>query len=385
MVFFSKPPPVKGVVQFFLFVSLEFCPSQDSEKRNYFCKTHKSFQSTSFQETTFLRFQSVGHFSKNTEKWGAEEKRGEMGCVASKLEEEEEVVSICRDRKNQLKLTVERRYTLADAHHRYFQALNGVSAAIKLFVARHSLPSSPYLITLPPPSPSSPSKENVVSNPLFLQQKPSQPTQEAIACVDSCKCATESNSSEEEVREEKFEKKEEKVQQAPVCGYFYMEMPQEVLHSTPTDFGWDFFNPFNGVRPEVVNGYNQISEEDLKAVREREGIPDLEKEEEEENIGEGKKEESKVVVAAADNENVEHKENGVEDVKAVERTDVLSQEDHKGITVMDTPLEGRELLEALKDIEDHFIMAYESGKEVSRMLEANWVQSQPNLEDLKGN
>nr|GMC81176.1 nitrate regulatory gene2 protein-like [Ipomoea batatas]GMC83474.1 nitrate regulatory gene2 protein-like [Ipomoea batatas] len=309
-----------------------------------------------------------------------------MGCVASKLEEEEEVVSICRDRKNQLRLTVDRRYTLADAHHRYFQALNGVSAALKLFVARHSLPSSPYLITLPPPSPSSPpNKQNVVSTSLFLQQKPSHPTQEAIGCVESSKCATQSeDSSEEQVREEKFEKKEEKVQQAPVCGYFYMEMPQEILHSTPTDFGWDFFNPFNGVRPEVVNGYNQISEEDLKAVREREGIPDLEKEEEEDSGNGGKKEDCQVVVAPVDNENVEHKENGVEDVKAVERRDVLSPEEHKGgMGVMDTPLEGRELLEALKDIEDHFTRAYDSGKEVSRMLEANWVHSQLNLEDLK--
>lgn len=46
-----------------------------------------------------------------------------MGCVASKLEEEEEVVAICRETKRQLKLAVERRYILTDAHCRYCQSL----------------------------------------------------------------------------------------------------------------------------------------------------------------------------------------------------------------------------------------------------------------------
>ncbi|CBI37845.3 unnamed protein product, partial [Vitis vinifera] len=185
-----------------------------------------------------------------------------MGCVASKLEEEE-VVSICRERKRFLKLAVERRYVLADAHCRYYQALYAVAAAIKLFEARHSSPSSPFLITFPPPSPPSPPIQNVISNPMFLQQEPSESTQEAIA----------------------------------FCGYFYMQMSP----STPSpqkEFGWDFFNPFDGVRPE---------------------------------------------------------------------------EEQKGLTVIDTPARGRELLDALKDIEDHFIRAYDSGKDVSRMLEASRV------------
>ncbi|OIT24390.1 PREDICTED: uncharacterized protein LOC109216300 [Nicotiana attenuata] len=312
-----------------------------------------------------------------------------MGCVASKLEQEEEVVSICKERKQQLKLAVERRYTLADAHYKYCQALYGVSAALKLFVARHSTPTSPYLITFPPPCPSSPPKEKVVSNPLFLQQTPSEPTQESICCGATCKSTTTpSDSSEEEERVEKVETQQQhqQQQQQPGYGYFYMEMPQ-MVHSPPTDFGWDFFNPFNSVRPEIISGYHRISEEDIRAVREQEGIPDLEEEEdeaEEEEEGNGKKEVNKVV-AAAEKEKMEQRENGSEVVQSVHNANVNQEEQNEGLTVVDNPLHGRELLEALTDIEDHFVKAYDSGKEVSRMLEANWVHSQPNLGEPKEN
>ncbi|VFQ78410.1 unnamed protein product [Cuscuta campestris] len=319
-----------------------------------------------------------------------------MGCVASKVKQEEEgegVVSICRERKKQLKLTVERRYSLADTHHRYCQALNGVSAAIKLFVARHFSPSSPYLITFPPPPGGSSSNSTSSSTPLFLQQKPSQqatttPTpKETPCCVDS---SGEEEEEGEEEREEirHVEKKEERA--ASVCEYFYMEMPREeevLQHSAPPAGGyggWDFFSPFN-----VYN--HQISEEDLKAVREREGIPELEKEEE---CG-GMMEEER----AENEEEVELKkmENGGEEVKGGESRKVVADMEGKeglhsegmteALAEMERGLEeegGRELLEALKDIEDHFSKAYDSGKEVSRMLESNWVYTQPNLEDLRG-
>ncbi|CAN4107334.1 unnamed protein product [Withania somnifera] len=302
-----------------------------------------------------------------------------MGCVASKLEEEEEVVSICKERKHYLKLAVERRYTLADAHYKYCQALYGVSAALKLFVARHSTPTSPYLITFPPPSSPPQKNENVVSNPLFLQQTPFEPTQETICCEPCNKSTTTSSDSSEEEREENVVKQEQQPPQSN--GYFYMEMPQ-MMHSPPTDFGWDFFNPFNSVRPEIISGYHRISEEDLRAVREQEGIPDLEEEEDEEE-GDGMKEENKVV-ATKEKENIEQRENRSEVVQQAVHTANVNQEDQKkSLTAVENPLQGRELLEALTDIEDHFVKAYDAGKEVSRMLEANWVHSQPNLGEPK--
>lgn len=305
-----------------------------------------------------------------------------MGCVASRLQEEEEVVSICRERKRQLKLAVERRYALAEAHYRYCKSLYGVSAAINLFVARHSSPNAPFYITFPPPSPP---KEKVVSNPLFLQQAPSEPTKETIAC-ESCSSSISSVSSEEE-REGKREKKqgggggEEKL-----CGYFYMDMPmpQTVIMPSPQrDFGWDFFNPFENVaRPEIMNVYNRMSEEEeLRAVREKEGIPDLEDEEGERvRGGERKGERERETLAVK----VEEKGHEIEAVKGVESAHGGEQEQQRGLSVMDAPVGGRELLEALKDIEDHFFRAYDSGKDVSRMLECNRVHLQSNIDEIKG-
>ncbi|XWS62619.1 hypothetical protein CRYUN_Cryun06bG0026700 [Craigia yunnanensis] len=292
-----------------------------------------------------------------------------MGCVASKLEEKEEVVSICRERKRLIKLAVDRRYALAQAHCRYCQALYAVAAAIKLFVARHSSPSSPFLITFPPPCPSTPpaTDQNMKTNPMFLQQRPSESTHEAIAC-ESCDSSTSSDTSEEETKEEVVREE----QQQP-CGYFYMQMP-----SPQRDFGWDFFNPFDVVRPEIISGYNRCSDDDLRVVREEEGIPVLEEE------GDTKEEEKKVVFVEEKDTKREHEESESGLVKVKEETNV-SQGKQKGLTVIDSPEKGRELLEALKDIVDHFIRAYDSGKDVSRMLEANMVHLQSGLEEIKEN
>ncbi|KAA8546126.1 hypothetical protein F0562_020980 [Nyssa sinensis] len=155
-----------------------------------------------------------------------------------------------------------------------------------------------------------------------------------------------------------------------------MEMPPQ-MPSPQRDFGWDFFNPFTSVRPEIISGYNRNSDDDLRVVREEEGIPDLEEE------GDRMEEENKVVVAE-ESGNVEHEESGVEVAKVVDNANV-SQGEQKGLTVIDTPVKGRELLEALKDIEDYFIRAYDSGKDVSRMLEVNRVHLQTRLDEIKEN
>ncbi|GAV77238.1 DUF632 domain-containing protein/DUF630 domain-containing protein [Cephalotus follicularis] len=302
-----------------------------------------------------------------------------MGCVASKLEEEE-VVSICRERKRQLKLAVDRRYALAEAHCRYCQALYAVAAAIKLFVARLASPSSPFLITFPPPCPPSPtsSDQNVITNPMFLQQIPSESTTHEASACDCCSDdddGDDSSTSSGSSAEERKQQVERQVEDS--CGYFYMQMPPP-MPSPQRDFGWDFFNPFDSVRPEIIAGYRRSSDDDLRVVREQEGIPELEEE------GDAKEEEKKVMVAE-EKGNVEHEgtDNSVV-MKVVEGSNV-SQAEQKGLTVIESPERGRELLEALKDIEDHFIRAYDSGKDVSRMLEANRFHLQSSLDEMKEN
>lgn len=127
-----------------------------------------------------------------------------MGCVATKLEEEGDVVAICRDRKRLLKQAVERRRTLAAAHFRYCQALYAVSSAIKLFVARHASPSSPFLITFPPASSLTPESVaegsiTTTTTAMFLQQKPSESTSksEAVRCPSCGSSSSESSDDEE--------------------------------------------------------------------------------------------------------------------------------------------------------------------------------------------
>ncbi|CAM8904433.1 unnamed protein product [Rhodiola kirilowii] len=317
-----------------------------------------------------------------------------MGCVASKLEQEEEVVAILRERKSYLKLAVERRYALAESHSRYNKSLFAVSAAIKLFVARHSSPTAPFLITFPESGLESQPLENVIStnttNPKFLQQSENEGGQKVIGC-DPVEIRSESSSgsedgdAEEELRMERDQQiqhhhhhhqlhQNQFQQEQHMNGYYYMQIPQPMpIQSANGDFGWDFFNPFESVRPEV------ISEEDLKAVREQEGIPELEEEGDSEDEG---CVDEKVVVAEENDRNERALNvNGDEDLSNSE----ACRGEQKGFAVIDAPEDGRELLEALKDIEDYFLRAYNSGKEISRMLEATRIHLHSNLEEIKEN
>lgn len=81
---------------------------------------------------------------------------------------------------------------------------------------------------------------------------------------------------------------------------------------------------------------------------------------------------------------MDHEENGITGVRNGDNACVAVQGESTGLRVIDEPTSGRELLEALKNIEDHFFRAYDSGLDISRMLEANRVQLQSGLEEIKG-
>lgn len=109
------------------------------------------------------------------------------------------------------------------------------------------------------------------------------------------------------------------------------------------NFGWEFFDLF-----DVVNGFSQNYEE-------RENCREREEEVGKRGDGDGKN-------------------GGGANV---------SQGEQMGVRVIDEET-GRELLEALKDVEDYFIRVYESGLEVSKMLETNVDHLQSGLEEIKG-
>ncbi|KAG9442796.1 hypothetical protein H6P81_018650 [Aristolochia fimbriata] len=300
-------------------------------------------------------------------------------CTASRLngeDDEDDVVSLCRDRKRLLKSAVDRRYALAEAHCRYLHSLRSVAAALHLFVARHSAPATPYLITLPsdPEPPQLPCSDQTTTTTTTTTTAAAVAaagatvgTQEpAFTAVGPPSSPSSSSSSDAEECE------------PPKCGYFYSEVP---FQQPENDIEWDFFsfNPFHGMRTETVmmGGLGRTWDDDLKAVREEEGIPELEEEEDRGGGVEGKEgllEEKEVVPG-----------NAVEVVKANGTDGNVGGKEQKGLTVIDAPSRERELLEALRDVEDHFIRAYDSGKEVSVMLEANRVHLQSGLEEIKEN
>ncbi|RRT36199.1 hypothetical protein B296_00053584 [Ensete ventricosum] len=306
------------------------------------------------------------------------------GCATSRLGnsgEGDDPVALCRERKRLLKAAVERRYALAAAHAAYVRSLNVVASAIDLFVARHSAPTA-ILVTLPDADvdPSHPS-----SSAAFLPHTPREANAESLECSGYLPLSPSSDSSSDDdvdgvaatgVAEEQEDGRGGEMG----YGYFF-SAPAPLLPSpSPEVFGWDFFNPFDGMQTTaeavaMVGSLDRSSDEDLRLVREEEGIPELEEVEDRKTTEAGEK------VVALGAEEKEHCDGRVH-VEVAGSSSGGGEE--KGLAVAEMQGSGRELLQALRDVEDHFIRAYDSGKEVSRMLEANMVHLQSGLEEIKG-
>ncbi|KAJ6827892.1 uncharacterized protein M6B38_365930 [Iris pallida] len=312
-------------------------------------------------------------------------------CTASRLgsgsgiggPDEEDAVGLCRDRKRLLKSAVERRYALAEAHQSYVLSLRSVAAAIHLFVARHSAPT-PILITLPPqnntPPPPPAAAHHLPPLPPSLppQQQPSLLHQQTPTEAKS-EVLLEGNNFDH--YHHHHHQQQQSVVQMGSCSYFFPSMHPPSPPPQASDFEWDFFNPFDSVRAAeeaaMLSGLCRSTDEDLRAVREQEGIPELEEEEEEEEEEED------------DEEEVETKVHGgvvkAEEVGNGGGGGGGEERGERGLAVTETPAKERELLDALRDVEDQFIRAFDSGKDLCRMLEVNQFQLHSALEEIKEN
>ncbi|CAL9146095.1 protein ALTERED PHOSPHATE STARVATION RESPONSE 1-like [Musa acuminata AAA Group] len=307
------------------------------------------------------------------------------GCATSRLGgsgEEDDPVALCRERKRLLKVAVERRYALAAAHAAYVRSLNAVASAIDLFVVRHSAPTA-ILVTLPDADvdPSPPS-----SSSAFLPHTPREANAESLECPGSLPLSPSSDSSSDDDVEGVeatgvAEEQEDGRGGEMGFGYFFSAPAPLPPSPSPEVFGWDFFNPFDGMQTTVeavamVGSLDRSSDEDLRLVREEEGIPELEEVEDRKTTEESEK------VVALGAEDKGHCDGRVQ-VEVAGSSSGGGEE--KGLAVAEMQGSGRELLQALRDVEDHFIRAHDSGKEVSRMLEANMVLLQSGLEEIKEN
>ncbi|KAG2636532.1 protein ALTERED PHOSPHATE STARVATION RESPONSE 1-like [Panicum virgatum] len=256
-------------------------------------------------------------------------------------------VAVCRDRKRLIKAAAERRFALAGAHANYAAALRSVADALDVFVARHTAPA-PILITLPTPSnspPGSPKAAQVQVQELPSPATPPPPLQQEEEEAPASPAAAEDGGGGPQTPE-------------MACPYYYQPpmTPPPPPPAPSAVGGWDFFNPFYGTE-EVAAA---ISDEEMRAVREREGIPELEEAEEEEDDGameaEAKAPKTEVSLGVS--------------TPQEEARDVCEMEgNNSGLEVAVAP-QGRELLAALKEVEELFARAAEAGKEVSSMLEA---------------
>ncbi|KAL6846049.1 hypothetical protein ACP4OV_023497 [Aristida adscensionis] len=255
-------------------------------------------------------------------------------------------VAVCRDRKRLIKAAAERRFALAAAHADYAAALRSVADALDVFVARHTAPA-PILITLPTPTtspPGSPKPAQALPSPdtpLPPAPAPAPPQQEAPA--PSASVEAEDGGAQTPEME---------------CPYYYAPpvTPPPPPPAASAVGGWDFFNPFYGTE-EVAAA---ISDEEMRAVREREGIPELEEAEEEDEA----------VAKAAEAAKAPKAEASLGVAKQEEAKDLCETAGNNGGLEVAVAPSGRELLAALKEVEELFARAAEAGKEVTGMLEA---------------
>ncbi|CAL5063093.1 unnamed protein product [Urochloa decumbens] len=252
-------------------------------------------------------------------------------------------VAVCRDRKRLIRAAAERRFALAGAHANYAAALRSVADALDVFVARHTAPA-PILITLPTPSNSPPVSPK--ASRVQAQELPSPATTPPPPQVEdespAPPAAAEDGGGGAQTPE-------------MPCPYYYPHPATPPPPPPSAVGGWDFFNPFYGTEEVAAS----ISDEEMRAVREREGIPELEEAEEEDEGAKAVEAKSPKTDASL---GVSTPQEEVKDVCEMEGNNT-------GLEVAVAP-QGRELLAALKEVEELFARAAEAGKEVSGMLEA---------------
>ncbi|XP_074564474.1 protein ALTERED PHOSPHATE STARVATION RESPONSE 1-like [Curcuma longa] len=311
------------------------------------------------------------------------------GCAASRFGgggDDGDPVALCRERKRLLKAAVERRYALAVAHAAYTHSLNAVAAAIDVFVSRHSAPA--VILVALPDQPSRPSCSS--SPPACLRHAPAEAKTESLECQRGARSPSlpDSSSGDEEAAVDTVTVEAEEdntTESAMEYEYFFSAAPTMPPSPSSELFGWDFFNPFDAVPPAPeAMVLDRSSDEELRLLREEEGIPELEEEAEEEV--ECKRDIKNAKKAVALGEEKEHCE-----AKPVVEAGCGGLAEEKGsavavaVAVAEAQGSDRELLQALREVEDHFIRAYESGKEVSRMLEASMIHLHSKLDEMKEN
>ncbi|KAL5974178.1 hypothetical protein ACLOJK_030841 [Asimina triloba] len=381
-----------------------------------------------------------------------------MGCSSSKMDDEDPV-QLCKNRRRFIKQAVEYRIRFAAGHAAYIQSLRRVSAALRTYVEgdehreffsdpymnppfKLSKKTTPEFITIPlkslPSNPvqSRPSSSRVV-NYLRSGGNPAVTIEERPQSPETVRIGSYSSPIPNYGADGLFA-----MQSSPMnsSSYFYSPHNRPVIPPpSPQTSQWDFFwNPFSSLETygyptrnsfDQMYGYPSRSSYDqmygfptgssydqtvddemtgLRQVREEEGIPDLEEEDEEEFQAEGKREEQAKVESSCScdsdfpeegletdvESDSEHEMKGFksqapESAKVSEATNRVELEvtNREERTVADqtrveeTPgfiayanRRPTSMAEVVTELEKQFMIVCDSAKEVSMMMEASKAQ-----------
>uniref|UniRef100_M1A6E4 Uncharacterized protein n=1 Tax=Solanum tuberosum TaxID=4113 RepID=M1A6E4_SOLTU len=305
-----------------------------------------------------------------------------MGCSSSKLDDEE-AVQLCKDRKKFIKQAVEQRMRFASGHLAYIHAMERVSAALRDYVEvdepREFLLDSfktppftpvkkvsPGFISIEPKSfsvthlkPERKPKSTIKINYLRSGGNPAVSVEERPRSPETVRI--HAYSPVHQYGMDSFFSMQSSPMNPSIFQYSPNNRPN-LPPPSPQTSQWDFFwNPFSSLDyygyPMRNNNLEQTILDDdndgLRQVREQEGIPELEEETE-----------PNQTTTVAKTQNVgqlSNKETAVADPEAKEETPGFTVYVNRRPTSMS---------EVIKDLESQFMIACNSAKEVSTVLEA---------------
>lgn len=355
-----------------------------------------------------------------------------MGASTSKIDEDK-ALQLCRERKKYVRQALDGRCSLAAAHVAYVQSLKNTGGALRKFVEPEAaIESSLYTSTSATPEPLALTEKSVshfsfsspLSHPVDATENlsPSPPSSGHFH-VNHMKFRGFSSKKVEEkppaVVTETVTVSSTPKNDTPRSSVKQEDSPSEDSPVPPATPHWDFFELSHPIDDQFsLQDEKQMTQrfenaDDLRRLREEEGIPDLEDEEEKISFhgseGSGDSgdefEEPPADTLVRRFENVNRLHDHVEpsaSPKMPSETEMSKEEKSKSpkLSPLQTPapavtvsadtkktpdkedqkenkVSPKNFFSSITDIEYLFIKASESGKEVPRMLEANKLHFRP--------
>ncbi|XP_057953753.1 nitrate regulatory gene2 protein isoform X2 [Malania oleifera] len=380
-----------------------------------------------------------------------------MGVSSSRIEEDK-ALQLCRERKKFVKQALDGRCSLAASHVTYVDSLNSVGTALRKFVKPQApVESSLYTSTNATPEPLALTEKSLsqfsFSSPALSQRVDAT---ETFSPSPSPTYSSRFQANHMKFRGS-FSRKVEEKPSLPVLGTVTSsttpqnttprsgEIPEKSpFEADPLSNGtpaWDYFGLFHSTDNQFSftegGRWNQDLEsaDDVRRLREEEGIPELEDEEDKESFSSRERDESQesedefdepstdtlvrsfenlnrasnheasashhvesiastpmpsAKSVASETEPLSHEKNSSPNLSPLQTASsaVAAPTDTKRMPVKEDGIENKvspkDLFSSMKDIEYLFIKASDSGKEVPRMLEANKLHFRPITQSEEG-